>query len=1092
MSNAGYYRFPTVSGSTLVFVSEDDLWTTSLKGGPARRLTAGLAECSRPQLSPDGAWVAFTGKEEGNPEVYVMPAGGGAIRRLTYLGMKMCQVVGWRGEEVIFASPYGQPFLKLQTLFVVSCHGGEPKSLGLGSAMSISFGANGVVALGRNTLDIARWKRYRGGTAGNLWIDVKGAGQFSQLHPHTAAGPVRGNLASPMLLGERLYFVSDHEGVGNIYSCDFEGANLRRHTDHETYYVRNPSTDGTSVVYHAGGELYRLDVASGLGGPISVEMYSQRVQRSRRFVDASRYLEDFTIHPDGHAVAVVTRGQSFSFPSFERAVTPVGDGRHAFGAVRYRLTEWLAGGRELVTVSDAPGEECLEVYGEGGARLLDRLGELDVGRVVQLTTSPRGRCVALSNHRQEVIFVDLDRRTARVLDQSLHQPIAGIDFSPDGRMVAYGFADSGVTSVLRVAEVESGEVHTITRPVLRDIAPCFDPEGRYLYFLSYRVFNPVYDNLDFDMNFPRGMRPYAISLRKDLPNPFEPSPLPEAARKALARKATDEPSDAQLRPGRVAVDWEGIEDRVVALPVPEDKYEQLLATHDKIFFTSLPVAPDLGTGLADPAPATLHLYDLKTWELTTVARGITRFKLSMGGDTLIYRVGQKLRVVPLSELDDGVIPAKMNDAPAPGRKGGWVDLSRLKVQVEPGAEWRQMYAEAWRLQRDNFWQEDMSGVDWRLVYDRYLPLVDRVSSRAEFSDLMWEMQGELGTSHCYEMGGDYRPEPAWSQGGLGADFEWDATAKVWRILHIVEGDVWDESCDSPLRQLSVNAEVGGQLVAINGRRLTADLGPRQMLMNLGGQSVTLTLADTHGRHERSVVVKTLTNETPLRYREWVERNRRKVHEATGGKVGYVHVPNMMGLGMSEFFRGYLAEVARDALIVDVRFNGGGHTSQLILEKLARRRLGYDISRWGQPQPYPSNAVMGPIVAITNEFAGSDGDIFSHSFKLMNLGTLVGKRTWGGVIGIWPRHALSDGTMTSQPEFSFWFEDVGWHVENYGTDPHIEVDIRPQDYQGGLDPQLDRALAEILSQMAQHVPGIPQFPRRPDLSIPRRPPRNEGN
>jgi tricorn protease len=340
------------------------------------------------------------------------------------------------------------------------------------------------------------------------------------------------------------------------------------------------------------------------------------------------------------------------------------------------------------------------------------------------------------------------------------------------------------------------------------------------------------------------------------------------------------------------------------------------------------------------------------------------------------------------------------------------------------------------------------------------------------------------------MGGDYRPEPTYAQGTLAAEYAWDSSRDGWSITHLVEGDSWQEDRDSPLRFLGVNAKVGERVVAVNGRRTSKDVSPRMLLLNLGGQEVSVTLADTAGA-ERTVVVKALKAETPLRYREWVERNRRKVHEATKGRVGYLHVPNMMGLGMSEFFRGYLAEVTREAMVVDVRYNGGGHTSQLILEKLARRRIGYGTSRWGAPQPYPGNAVMGPIVAITNEWAGSDGDIFSHSFKLLKLGTLIGKRTWGGVIGIWPRHRLSDGTVTTQPEFSHWFEDAGWSVENYGTDPHVEIDIAPQDWKAGRDTQLDHAIAIVLEKMAESPPKLPDFPKRPTLTLPTLPTRGGG-
>jgi tricorn protease len=433
------------------------------------------------------------------------------------------------------------------------------------------------------------------------------------------------------------------------------------------------------------------------------------------------------------------------------------------------------------------------------------------------------------------------------------------------------------------------------------------------------------------------------------------------------------------------------------------------------------------------------------------------------------------------------------------------------------------------LQRDHFWTEDMAEVDWQAVYQRYLPLIDRVSTRSEFSDLLWEMQGELGSSHAYEIGGDYRPSPHYSQGVLGATFTWDAEAGGYRISDIVTGDSWDEEESSPLTAPGVDVRAGDLLLAINGQALDAETGPAQLLVNQADNEVLLTLAprppaatpdnaqerrsgenptppaqdktppsaglaaaatnnEGAAPSSRHVVVRAIHDDAGARYRAWVEDNRRRVHELTGGRIGYVHIPDMGPHGYAEFHRGFLAETVRDGLIVDVRYNGGGHVSQLLLEKLARRRIGYDKSRWGGISPYPSESVGGPVVALTNEHAGSDGDIFCHSFKLLKLGPLVGKRTWGGVIGISPRNPLVDGTITTQPEFSFWFEDVGWTVENYGTDPDIEVEMAPQDYVAGRDPQLARAVAEALRLLAERPQLRPDLATRPSRALPKLPQR----
>jgi tricorn protease len=594
------------------------------------------------------------------------------------------------------------------------------------------------------------------------------------------------------------------------------------------------------------------------------------------------------------------------------------------------------------------------------------------------------------------------------------------------------------------------------------------------------------------------MRPYLLTLRAEQPSPFTPTPR-APGKKAGGDKPPDHESasapeesgegegspdegKAEKEPPRVEIDLEGIADRILAFPVPEDRYGRIVGIKGKALFSSYPVEGALKPPSSDSTTngkGMIEVYDFDEQKHEVLVRGVSSFELSLDGATLAYRAGNKLRVIEAGAKPNG-------DDTTPGRKTGWVDLSRVKVDLDPPSEWEQMYRQAWRLQRDHFWSEDMSGVDWQAVYARYLPLVKRVATRSEFSDLIWEMQGELGTSHAYEIGGDYRPEPRYKQGFLGADLSYDAATDSYVVTRIARGDPWDEEGSSPLARAGIQVRPGDRLVTVQGRRVSRGLSPWELLVNQAGNEVRLGFLDAGSPPDalpRSVTVKTLRDETPARYREWVEDNRRKVHETTEGRVGYVHIPDMGPRGYAEFHRGYLAEVSREGLIVDVRYNRGGHVSPLLLEKLARRRLGYDVSRWGEPIPYPPESVLGPIVALTNEHAGSDGDIFSHAFKLMKLGPLIGTRTWGGVIGIWPREPLADGTVTTQPEFSFWFEDMGWGIENYGTDPDIEVEIRPQDYEAGRDPQLERAIEEIRVALAAHPPALPDFGERPKLAVP---------
>ncbi|GAC1566677.1 MAG: S41 family peptidase [Ktedonobacteraceae bacterium] len=1091
MPTQGYIRFPTIHQDDIVFVAEDDLWLVSSAGGRAERLTAGVGEVRYPHFSPDGASLAFVGKEEGPDEVYVMPASGDVARRLTFQA-SFCKIVGWSpgGDSILYASNAGQALWGQDYIYAISPQGGQPRKLPVGRANAISYGPGGGVVIGRNIGEPARWKRYRGGTVGHLWCDVEGNGIFQRLLQ------LDGNVANPCWVGERIYFIADHEGVGNIYSCTPFGEDLRRHTDHQDFYARNLSGDGKRMVYHAGADLHLFDPAMSQTRHLEVRLPSSRTQRNRKFVFAGHNLDSAALHPRGYAMAISTRGKAFSFGNWEGPVIQHGtpDG------VRYRFLEWLNEGRCLVAISDESGREALVVFDPEDAGEPKTYPGIEFGRAVNLLVSPGGDKIAITNHRNELIMADLEANSARVFDRSDYERIQGTAWSPDGRWLAYGFTTTGRKTAIKLCNVESGETYLATEPVLKDVSPAFDPEGKYLYFLGHRILNPVVDNLQFELSFPRGVKPYAIMLQRDLRSPFMPEPKAPGDKEREKEKeeetAAEKPGEIEEtakkdgrnnhkeeqdtnKPSPIVIDLDGITRRVVPFPVSEGLYTQIRGIKGKALFLSFPIEGAISHSSSNHEPGgRIESFEFETQKQEFLMDGVSSFQLSRDTKTLLARSNRRLRVL---KAGDKAPRSDNNDRYS--RETGWLDLSRVKVSVQPAAEWKQMFAEAWRLQREQFWTEDMSGIDWEKVYAQYAPLVERVSSRTELSDLLWELQGELGTSHAYEVGGDHRKGPHYQQGYLGVDWSYDEESKRYRIAHIVWGDLSESKSTSPLTSPGLNIEGGDAVVAINGQRVSPEHGPEELLVNQADNEVQLTIESAANGETRVVTVKALASEMSARYREWVEQNRRYVHEQSRDHVGYIHIPDMGYSGFAEFHRSYLAEYDYPALLVDVRHNSGGIVSGLLLEKLARRRIGYEFSRWSQPAPYPMQSPQGPMVALTDEHAGSDGDIFSHAFKMMKLGPLIGKRTWGGVIGINPRHRLVDGTTTTQPEFAYWFKDVGWNVENYGTDPDIEVDITPQDYVNGVDPQLDRAIAEAL-RLIDEAPALEAKPGEKPRKLPR--------
>jgi tricorn protease len=1078
VTSSGYLRYPHIHGDLVVFVAEDDVWLAPAAGGRAWRLSADSAQVSYPRFSRDGTAIAWTSSRDGNPEVYLTDPEGSASRRLTYWGDSKTRVTGWtRAGEVLAVTAAGQYESFITWAYAIAVQGAPPRRLPFGPVTDAALEENATALLtGRDHNELARWKRYRGGTAGKLWTATAADPLFTRV-----LADLDTQLACPMLIGDRLFFLSDHEGTGNVYSCALDGSDLSRHTDHDGMYARNPSTDGQRIVYHVAGDLWLLD---GPDAPaprrLDVTLGSPAAARSPRLVSAKDHLGALDCDRTGQASVVEVRGTVHWLthkdgPARALMVDP---------QARGRLPRVLGETGKAVWVTDAGGVEALEIGAVAGEPGTTKIAEGLLGHMADLAASPDGATVAVAADDGTLRVVDVASGQVTELAMADDGPAEGLSWSPDSAWLSWSEYASRPLARIRLARLADREVIDVTDGRFADTTPVFTSDGLYLAFLSLRSFDPVYDAQTFDMSFPFGSRPYLVPLAAHTPSPFGPVP---GGRPVSQDPPAGEKDDSAERPV-VSVDPEGLAGRVIGVPVAEARYSDLRAVKGGLAWLREPVAGVLGEGRPnaedEPQRRSLERFDLRKREVTELAGELDWFDVSGDGTRLVIRDHEDLRVLPSSGEDDAASEAVT------------VDLTRARFQADPAALWRHAFAEVgWEMRR-HFWTQDMSGVDWDGVLAGYRPLLDRIRGADDFTDLLWEVVAELGTSHSYitKAGVDFfHPDlgPA-AIGLLGADLSRDGSGR-WLVDRVLPAESSDPRARSPLEAPGVAVRPGDELVAVDGQPVDPVHGPGPLLAGTIGKPVELTIRSTSAAEPRQVVVVPLRDDRRLRYQDWVAGRRRQVRELSDGRLGYLHIPNMVGEGWADFHRDLRTEMRFEALVMDVRGNGGGHISQLVVEKLARRIIGWDTVRGWRPMPYPEDARRGPVVTLTDEFAGSDGDIVTAAIKLLGLGPVVGTRTWGGVVGIEdiPGFELADGTHMTVPRFAFWFEQYGWGVENYGVDPDVEVLITPDDWTAGRDPQLETGVRMALEALEKQPPSTPPDPSTgPAKTRPPLPPRGQ--
>jgi tricorn protease len=1083
-------RFPDIRGERVVFTYAGDLWTAPAAGGTAIHLTSHPGVELFGKFSPDGKWIAFTGQYDGDEQVYVVPSTGGEPRQLTFYPARGPlaprwgwdnQVFGWSndGKRIVFRSLRDSWSLPIARLYSVSIDGGPAEALPMPTAGSGDFSPNGTeIVYSPQSRDFRSEKRYGGGQANQLYIfDLK-----TSAAKRIAEGPRATRDA--MWLGDTIFFNSDRDGHFNLYAYNVPSGKTTKVTNNSPWDVRWPSSDnGSQIVYELNGELQVLDARTRKSTPISIDVPDEGNARRPSRVPAGNLIENYALSPKGERALFVARGDIFTAP-VEKG--PTRNLTHSSGA-HDKWANWSPDGSQIAFVSDMTGEEEIYAIAQDGSKPAEQLTRGGNAMRYSPEWAPDGKRIAFGDKDGKLYVLTLaDRKVVEIADSARGQ-IRDYVWSPRGNFLAFTMANQNQFNSVQIWSLADGQLHRVTDESFNSYNPAWDPQGNYLYYLSDREFTPQLSNVEFNYATNRPTYIYALALRKDVKHPFPPesdevtvsktddtakpaaSPTPAdkpAETPAAATPAEAKPQPAPKPPATMTIDFDGLADRVARVPVGADNYFGLATKAGHLLYV---VAGAGYYGRQSDRNASLRIYALKERKETTLAEDIRGYALSEDGSKVL--VGQG----PAFNLYDAT--------PIGERSRKAVATSGLYVDRVPAEEWNQIFNEVWRRYRDWFYVSNMHGYDWVALREQYKPLLKYVGHRSDLNYVISEMISELVVQHAYIEGGDFQIPPRPRYGLPGARFELDKQAGRYRITKIFGGENAEDIYRSPLTEVGVNVSVGDYVLAIDGEELKPTDDPYRLLRNKADNPVQLTINKVPSMQgARTVSYKPITDEQNLIYLDWVDGNREKVTKATNGRVGYLHVPDMGANGIREFIKWFYPQLRKEALIVDVRANGGGNVSRMLIERLRRKVLALNYSRTNdEATTYPDAAFMGPMVALLDQNSASDGDIFPAMFREAGLGPLIGKRSWGGVVGITNRGQLIDGGSVNVPEFGFTNKEGEWIIEGYGVDPDIEVDQDPQAVINGKDPQLERAIAEVMARLKQPV-KLPPKPAPPVKTI----------
>ena len=1081
-------RFPDIRGDRVVFTYAGDLWLASSTGGAASRLTSHPGVEVFGKFSPDGKWIAFTGQYDGDEQVYVVPTSGGEPRQLTFYPARGPlaprwgwdnQVFGWSkdGKRIVFRSLRDSWSLPIARLYSVSVDGGPSTAFAMPTAGSGDLSPNNdEIVYSPQSRDFRSEKRYGGGQANQLYVfnlKTNAARRISE-------GPRAARDA--MWIGDTIFFNSDRDGHFNLYAYSTANAKTTRVTSNESWDVRWPSSDNEGqIVYELNGELVVMDAKSRKSTPISINVPDEGNSRRPSRVAAGNLIESGGLSPKGERALFAARGDIFTAPIEKGPTRNLTDSSGAHD----KWPTWSPDGSQIAFVSDKSGEEELYVIPQDGSKPAEQLTSGGTAMRYQPDWAPDGKRIAFSDKDGKLYVLTLaDKKIVEITDTPRGQ-IRDYTWSPRGNFLAFTMVNKNLFASVFVWSATDGQLRRVTDDYFNSYNPAWDPQGNYLYFLSDREFAPQLSNVEFNYATNRATHIYALALRKDVKHPFPPESdevtvaKTDEAAKPAASPAAEKPAEAPATPpaeakpeaapkppATMTIDFDGLSDRIARVPVGADNYNGLGAKTGHLLYL---VGGAGYYGRQGDRNTSLRIYALKERKETTLVDDVRGYVMSDDGSKVLVAQGQN------SVLFDATPLGERTRKP--------VSTASLYVDRVPVEEWNQIFNEVWRRYRDWFYVSNMHGYDWVALREQYKPMLKYVAHRSDLNYVISEMIAELAVQHAYIDGGDFQ-NPTRPRSGLpGARFELDEQAGRYRISKIFDGENSEDIYRSPLTEVGVNVSVGDYVLAIDGEELKATDDPYRLLRNKADNPVQLTVNKTPTMQgARTVSYRPINDEQNLIYMDWVEGNRERVAKATNVRVGYLHVPDMGASGIREFIKWYYPQLRREALIVDVRANGGGNVSRMLIERLRRKELALNYSRTNDDaNTYPDGVFIGPMAALLDENSASDGDIFPAMFREAGLGPLIGKRSWGGVVGITNRGMLIDGGVVNVPESGLASKNGEWIIEGYGVDPDIEVDNDPQSVISGKDPQLERAIAEVMAKLKQPV-KLPNKPAPPVKTI----------